>query len=457
MKTSNSFDTDWGPFTPYASWLRKTKTQQGPQSPQEWTGYGKTGNQIVFWGIILTVVLGVGILAGGFAFVGSQLSSIGRGPVVVPAPAGAQAYCPATGTVGPITSPPAGCFAAPVLVSVHVFDAYSGALPGATYSCKFWSPSGAIYEDVLSFGSNGNCTTNNQYVPGTPVFVEVCKLTTSCGSAAYNQQKTVVFYPIPCGLGTLPGGIPCPGAAAGTVSFGTPTTSPPETVQVNMPIERIPGEVYATNTPNLITISWPNATSFTSSNTGFCGTGTKSLGAIWNLAFTIQVGTSGTTPSNPFGAGYAPGGFAPVDQNSAGPSSTGYRGTLTDVLQVEIKETSSTGTTLTPTTGPLTKIVTKPSATPDIIYTVPLNGLTLAQSSTGAPGYLGTASSPNIGYYSFTQGFDCTAVKAVGSVTITITCDYYMYYSAAYVANNFGSANAEAVKTAGTNTVTVKS
>ncbi len=444
------FITDRGLFTAYRSWIQRMKN---PHMPSEWTGYGKTGNQVLFWGFLLSLIFVGGIAFGGFNFVAQQLSSVSGGGVVR-APAGAQAFCPATGTVGPATSPPAGCSAQPVLVQVHVADAFSGALAANTYSCKFWSPAGQVYEDVLSFGSSGLCTTTNQYTPGTPLVVEVCKLTISCGSTVYAQQKTAVFYPLPCGLGTVPGGMPCPGPAAGTVSFGTPTTSPPQIVEVNMPIEKIPGEAFATNTPNLVTIAWPNATSFTSSNTGFCNSGTNSLGAVWTLSFTIQTGTSGTAPGNPFGAGYQS--FTPVDLNSAGSASPSYRGTLSDVLQVEIKETSSTGTTLTPTSGPMTRIVAKPSSVSDIIYNVPLNGLTLAKSSGGVPGYLATTPGGNLGIYSFTQGFDCTAIKNGSAVTVTVTCDYYMYYSSTYVAANYGSANAEAVKTSGTNTVTVK-
>ncbi len=446
-----NFGTTYGIFTGYAKWLgnikRSSETRGGV------TGYGRRGSLVLFWALILSLVYIVGIALGGFNFIGQQLSSVSRGGVIS-APAGASAFCPTSQTVGLMTSPPAGCSGQRVLLSVHVVDAFAGALAATTYSCKFWSPTGAFYEDVLSFGSNGLCTTVNQFDPGTPVVVEVCKLTTSCGSTAYAQQKTAVYYPLPCGNGLVLGGTPCPGASFGTVSFGTPTTSPPQTVTVNMPIEKITGDAYATNTPNTITISWPNGTTFSASNTGFCNSGTKSLGAAWNLGFTVQVGTSGTTPGNPFGAGYQP--FNPVDINSVGPTAPSYRGVLTDVLQIEIKETSTTGTTLTPTTGPLTRLVAKPASVPDIIYTVPLNGLALAQSSTGAPGYLATTPGGNQGIFSFTQGFDCTAVKNGSAVTVTITCDYFQYYSTTYVSNNYGSANTEAIKTSATNTVTVK-
>lgn len=418
-----------------------------------WTGYGRTGNIIVFWSLVLGLLFLVMIPFGGYSFITRYISSGFGAPVY--APAGALAYCSVTGTSVSVTAPPPGCASQLTTVTVTVSDFYAGkSLSG--WSCTYFSPTGQFYESMTNTGANGNCVGTRQYQTGSPVIVQVCHSTTACGSGSYAQQITTFFSPLPCagGAGAPLGGLQCPGGSAGNVPFTPPTTSPPYALAVALPVVLLQGDAYVANTPNKITISWPNGTTFAASNTGFCNSGTASLGAKWNLGFLLQVGTSGTVPANPFGAGYNP--FTPVNLQS-GPSA---RGSLQDVLQAEIKETSTTGTTLTPIGGPFVKTAQKPASTSDVVYTVPLNGLTLAQDPSGAPGYLATTPGGNQGFLSFSQGFDCTAIKNGSAVTVTITCDWYNYYSQTYVGSatsgSGGSVNSEAVKTAATNTVTIK-
>jgi hypothetical protein len=342
--------------------------------------------------------------------------------------------------------PNSGCYDTPVDIKVTLQDQYGTTSFGSSWYVRVLSGgvsppaaqcsgpgsntvAGAVIESSITT-SGGAATTGNAYCPGQALQFEV-----SSGSGfTYTTTSDIYYAPIQ----TTPF---CPSSTG----CQTSTTYQPFSIVFTLN----PGKNIGANA-NTISATFPNATTVKTTEAAYCKSGSNALGQQFALGYQVQAGTTGTLPTAPYGVGYTS--FTPVDLQLSG---TALRGQLITAVQFEIKETSSTGNTLNVISGPLQKLASKPAATSDVIYYVPLTDqqATLAKlsgnvyaSSTAVSGdpNAGTPGVNDNGVYQFSVAFDCTQVYNGSSVTVTITAIEYMNYSPTYVASNNGGINPEA-------------
>lgn len=409
--------------------------------PNTWYDWSSSSGK-KFWSGLLVFVLVfliiIPVATGNGIFWSNRISSLGQPNTTV---SGVCAYSSG--------GPGSGCYNTPVVLKAALGDTYGTTAFGSSWFCRVLSggttPSGVLGPgagsppgtimpgDSSITSSSGACTTNSAYSPGQTVQIEV-----SSGSGfTYTTTSDIYYTPIFA--------VPfC------TSSTGCQTSSTSVPISVSFTLN--PGKNVGANA-NVISATFPNGTTVTTTETAPCKTGagaTATLGQQFTLSFNVQVAISGTLPSKPYGIGYSS--FAPSDLGSQ--LGTGNRGTLQTAVQVEIKETSSTGNTVIPISGPMTKLSSKPASVPDNIYAVPLSDAQATWAVNSAGGIVNGLS----GLYQFSESFDCTQVYNGSGVTVTITSIEYMNYSTTYVSNNNGGLNAEAAIISGSsnNVLTIK-
>jgi hypothetical protein len=422
------------------------------------------------WGIIILGIIALAAITNvaGYWKLPGAATGPGGPPVTGVSQAG-SAFCPATSTLAPPTSPPTGCYNQAQILSIKLQDFYaSAALTASAYSCKLFvlTPTGWASPEVVAAGAAPTtCTSGLTYLPGTQITVEVCKDTTpACTTADYTAQKTVRYCPLPSVIGS---GVCGSGAGAGVVPFSTtPSASTAPTAYFSLPIVIDTGQALANNSPDCISAVYSNGTatpaapctSAGSSNAYVknCTTGascvamggsTVCTGAPCAGYFTVTenvlYGTAGTLPTaNPWGNGFTT--YTPVDLQSG----LSARGPLQVALVMEVKATTGTDMctpsgasgTLDTVLGVSPQVLPKNSAT-DVFYVwiLPDSAVTKANDASGT-----NIQVPSLTTQATSMSFNCNPVYTGGSTDVVqITQNLYTYFSIQYFKAYTSSLNPE--------------
>jgi len=417
------------------------------------------------WLVVLSLIFIVLVPAGGYQFIASNISRLSTTYTTPPPPpAGANAFCPATNTVAPISSPPPGCFNQAQILQITPQEL--GGIGGTPFpigtfekttgvGCKIFvgAIGSATPTEFIQASSSGVCPTANTYLPGSQVWVQFCEDdSTGCVTGDYKNTQTVMYCPLPSIVGT---GLCNAGSGSGYVPFSTtPSASTAPTQYFYMPIVPLLGDDPVgmnSGTSEALVWTWQNNTQATVvSSSAFisaCYVSTGSTKAcdlptatsVGNFYTTLNTIPVGTLPAAPYSIGYAS--FTPVDPTLQ--SGTSARGALNYVLTLEVKATtnndictlqSSTGFTFA---GPFSR---GGSSTDQMYYAViPDSAITKSTDQSGNP----IANGNILGQLQW----NCNQVYNGSGDIVQICATQWAYFSTKWFATaNYNTVNPEAVK-----------
>jgi hypothetical protein len=397
---------------------------------------------IVVVGLVIAFLIITGFMQGWFKLP-SGASVIHPPTPPYPTQSG-QAYCPATGTLANVNSPPPGCLNVAQKVYVTLLDQYGTTSFGTSWGCRIESGgpgpttsagSGKILENTGAL-VGGQCQSQSYYLPGQPLIVEVCDQSSACTSTSFGQQETVYYSPIPS-----PGSV-----GTGTVAFCSAPcsqSSPTDTATLSLTI--LAGQQTASNTPYTSTFQLPNGTNINSGSTCYVneakGSHSCYLGASnYQLPFQLTYQLSYVTSSFPYGAGFLS--FNEYDQPLKGQLSAGVTFTLAAGTGTQMCTSSGGSFGTTPTYG-------ASAATNKLFAYTPSD-----QSMTRATDGSGNIINGLTGTVPISVILNCLPLTTSAN-TNTLTFNLYVYFSLSYFTAN-GVVNNEAVTQATQYTLTLQ-